>query len=89
MESFMRDRIGRETRGFVARRPGVRESGLGSRVVLEENWRGDQVLVRRKVRPSLSRRRRRFDIAAGMTLLGVVMTGGAAASYAVATWIAS
>jgi hypothetical protein len=89
MESLMRERIGREARTFSARRPGRRESELGSRVVLERNWQGEQILVRRKVRPSRSRRKRRFDVAAGMTLLGFVMTGSAAASYAVAVWLAS
>ena len=89
MEGLMRDMLGRDTRPSSARRSGGRENGLGSRTVLEWNWRGEQLLVRRKVRPSKPRRRRRFEVAAGMTLVGVVMTGAAAASYALAIWLAS
>lgn len=90
MEGLMRDMVGRDARNFTAMRPDRRENGVvGARTILERNWRGEQILVRRKVRPSKSRRMRRFDVAAGMTLLAAVMTGGAAASYAVAVWIAS
>jgi hypothetical protein len=89
MQSLMRDRMGREATAFSARRRGRRASGLGSRAVIERNWHGEQVLVRRRVRWSRSRRERRVEVAAGMTLLGFVMTGGAAASWAVALWIAS
>jgi hypothetical protein len=89
MEGLMRGIFGRNGKAFSARRFGRRENGFGSRVALERSWRGDQVLVRRRVRPSKSRRSRRFEVAAGMALLGVVMSGGAAASYAVATWLAS
>jgi hypothetical protein len=44
---------------------------------------------RGRVRLSRSRRRRRIDVAAGMTLIGLIMTGGAAATYAVAIWAGS
>ena len=44
---------------------------------------------RARVRASRSRRRRRIDVAAGMTLIGLIMTGGAAATYALAIWAGS
>jgi hypothetical protein len=47
----------------------------------------DRRIVLRRRRASRSRRQRRMEIAGGFTFIGLLLTGSAAAAYALLEWI--